>query len=240
MCCNPFFSWHRWYKKYTPQECARLCSKISNFYGSSCTHFSRQWITSRIQEHSDTCGRDGEVLPANMPAHGAWGSAGVGTGTYTYRGQCVFFNSVNNHCCSTKVAWREVGTDTDHNYCQGKYGERKDNWDSKHRSWRKLAGDFTPSEAWPVTSAGRRLSDEYNKRGLDGNKSHIHELFLPNGTRFWAVEDEEEVVTYDVQVIGAEEEGEEEEGERQQEEEDGGSFWGIVEAWKEEWDKFWR
>ena len=51
----------RWYKKYTPQECARLCSKISNFYGSSCTHFSRQWITSRIQEHSDTCGRDGEV-----------------------------------------------------------------------------------------------------------------------------------------------------------------------------------
>ena len=41
----------RWYKKYTPQECARLCSKISNFYGSSCTHFSRQWITSRVPEH---------------------------------------------------------------------------------------------------------------------------------------------------------------------------------------------
>merc|ERR1719482_1953674 len=25
-----------WYKKYTPQECSRLCAKIHNFYGKSC------------------------------------------------------------------------------------------------------------------------------------------------------------------------------------------------------------
>jgi len=37
-----------WYKKYTPMECARLCSKIFNFYGKTCTHFARQWIQSRV------------------------------------------------------------------------------------------------------------------------------------------------------------------------------------------------
>ena len=233
----------RWYKKYTPQECARLCSKISNFYGSSCTHFSRQWITSRVPEHSDTCGRDGEVLPANMPAHGAWGSAGVGTGTYTYRGQCVFFNSPNNHCCSTKVEWRTSASSNDDNFCTARYGDRKDNWDSKHRSWRKSAGDFTPSEAWPVASAGRRLGEDAHVTH-DANKTHIHELFLPNGTRFWAFEDEFEVPTYDEVVLNAAEEegeegdeGEEEEGEQRRLQEEDNSVWGYVEA---AWEKLWR
>ena len=75
---------HRsWYKKYTPQECARLCSKIHNFYGKSCTHFSRQWIKTSIPEHSDSCGRDGEAIADDMPAHGAFGSAGIGAGVWS-------------------------------------------------------------------------------------------------------------------------------------------------------------
>lgn len=132
------------------------------------------------------CGRDGETLPSDMPPHGAWGSAGVGTGVYTFRGQCLFFNSPNDHCCSTKAAWREAGVDTDNNYCQAKYGERKDAWDSKHRSWRLKTSAFTPTEAWPVVSAGRRLREDKH----NGEHELTHELFLPNGTRFWAFEDD--------------------------------------------------
>lgn len=184
-----------WYKKYTPQECARLCSKISDFYGKSCTHFSRQWIKSNVDQHSDTCGRDGEDMADDMPAHGAWGSAGTGTGTYTFRGQCLFFNSENNECCSTKAAWREAGTDTDSNYCQAKYGDREDKWDSKHRSWRLKVHHFTPTEAWPVTSRGRRLSDmrRLTEKPADlktGEERHVHEMFFENGTAFWAVEED--------------------------------------------------
>ena len=179
-----------------------MCSKIHNFYGKSCTHFSRQWITTQIPEHNDLCGRDGETLATNMPVHGAWGSAGVGTGSYTYRGQCVFFNSPNNHCCSTKAGWTEAGGSTTDQYCQNKYGERKDAWDSKHRSWRLLTQAYTPTAAWPVVSGGRRLAESE----LDGEKTHMHELILPNGTRFWTVEDEElhEVFSPEVEVRGAE------------------------------------
>jgi len=179
-----------WYKKYTPQECSRLCAKIHNFYGKSCTHFSRQWITTRVPEHSDVCGRDGETLTSDMPAHGAWGSAGTGAGTYTFRGQCIFFNSANDHCCSTKAAWREAGGDTDSNYCEAKYPSgRADAWDSKHRSWRLKVNTYTPTIPWPVTSAGRRLGEATSVNGSD---SGVHELFLPNGTSFWAFEDEVE------------------------------------------------
>lgn len=177
-----------WYKKYTSQECSRLCAKIHNFYGKSCTHFSRQWITSSVPEHSDTCGRDGETLPSDMPAHGAWGSAGVGTGTYSFRGQCVFFNSPNNHCCASKAAWREDGVNTDSNYCQAKYGDRADAWDSKHRSWRLLVNNYSPTAAWPVTSAGRRLGDEAAGK-LNATDASTHEFFFPNGTRFYGIEE---------------------------------------------------
>lgn len=166
-----------------------MCSKISNFYGKSCTHFSRQWIKSSIQDHSDSCGRDGEAIASDMPAHGAYGSAGVGRGSYTFRGQCLFFNSANNECCATKAAWREEGSDTDSNYCQAKYGDREDAWNSKHRSWRLKTQTFTPSEAWPVTSFGRRLSDTRPSDFKTGEESHVHELFYPNGTRFWALEE---------------------------------------------------
>jgi len=197
-----------WYKKYTPQECARLCTKISNFYGKSCTHFSRQWITSLVPEHNDMCGRDGETLETDMPPHGAWGSAGVGTGAYKYRGQCLFFNSANDHCCSTKAAWREAGADTDSNYCQAKYGDRSDQWDSKHRSWRLKTQAFTPTEAWPVTSLGRRMAEDK----LDGEDSLTHEFFFPNGTRFWIIEDALDT-TFDIDLRGAEEGEEGEEGE---------------------------
>jgi hypothetical protein len=186
-----------WYRKYTPQECARLCSKISNFYGKSCTHFSRQWIKSNLPEHSDTCGRDGESIASDMPAHGAWGSAGVGEGSYSFRGQCLFFNSHNNECCSTKAAWREAGSLTDDNYCTAKFGDRKDNWDTKHRSWRLKTQAFSPTSAWPVTSLGRRLGTARPVEAVTGEEPLIHELFLfsPNGTldttkSFWAIEEE--------------------------------------------------
>lgn len=168
-----------------------MCAKIRNFYGSSCTHFSRQWITSRVPEHSDTCGRDGETLPTDMPAHGAWGSAGVGTGAYTYRGQCIFFNSLNDHCCSTKAAWREAGTDTDSSYCQNKYGDRTDAWDSKHRSWRLKTSAFTATADWPVVSSGRRLAELAGRGGLNASDLLVHEFFFPNGTRFWATEEDD-------------------------------------------------
>lgn len=179
-----------WYRKYTPMECARLCSKIHNFYGKSCTHFSRQWINTKVPEHSDVCGRDGETLPTSTPAHGAWASAGTGTGSYTYRGQCVFFNSANNECCATKAAWREEDSNMDSNYCTAKYGDRQDAWDSKHRSWRLKTQAFTPTVPWPVTSLGRRLSEEANGVQYDGESAEMHEIFFPNGTRFW-VEDGE-------------------------------------------------
>jgi len=177
-----------WYRKYTDMECARLCSKISNFYGKTCTHFSRQWINSKIPEHNDVCGRDGDTVPAGTPERGAWGSAGTGTGKYLFRGQCLFFNSPNNECCATKAAWNEEGTNTNSNHCQAKFGDRKDNWNSKHRSWRLKTQQFTPTEAWPVTSLGRRLSDEASNKKYDGESPDWHELFFPNGTRFW-VED---------------------------------------------------
>ena len=41
-----------WHRSYTPQECARLCSKVKDFGGKWCTHFSRQWA-SDVEEHSD-------------------------------------------------------------------------------------------------------------------------------------------------------------------------------------------
>jgi len=180
-----------WYRKYTPGECARLCAKIHNFYGKTCTHFSRQWIQSKIPEHDDNCGRDGDTIPAGTPANGGWASAGTGSGSYLYRGQCIFFNSVNNECCATKAAWREAGTNTDDGHCETKYpNDRKDAWDSKHRSWRLLTATqaFTPTEAWPVTSLGRRLSDEANHKQYDGEGPEMHEIFFPNGTRFWVEE----------------------------------------------------
>jgi len=225
-----------WYKKYTPQECARLCAKISNFYGKTCTHFTRQWITTRIAEHSDVCGRDGETLDANMPVHGAWGSAGTGAGTYTYRGQCLFFNSPNDHCCSTKAAWREDGGDTDSNYCTSKYGARHDSWDTKHRSWRLLPGGaFTPTAAWPVVSAGRRLDESR----LNGSDSLVHELFHPNGTRFWAVEDLVDD-TYGIKVNDPEDEA----GQRRLEEDEVGTILGagrrLLDMAFAAWQQLWR
>jgi hypothetical protein len=176
--------------KYTPQECARLCSKIHNFYGKSCTHFTRQWISTDIDEHEDSCGRDGDdgfkVDRGDAP-FGDKGSAGVGTGKYTYRGQCIFYDSPNHDCCSTKAAWREVDGDSDSDYCQAKYGERKNNWDNKNRSWRKKVAGFSPTVAWPVTSLGRRLESTHPSH-FDGERADMHELLLVNGTSVWVAE----------------------------------------------------
>ena len=181
---------HRWYQKYTPQECARLCSKIHNFYGKACTHFTRQWITTDVAEHEDGQGRDGDdgfKVDRGAAPFGEPGSAGVGTGTYTYRGQCIFFNSPNNECCASKASWREAGGDTDSNYCQAKYGDPKNNWDNKNRSWRKKKTGFTPSAAWPVLSLGRRLEDSSPSK-VDGELQGVHELILANGTNIWVSE----------------------------------------------------
>jgi len=183
-----------WYKKYTPQECARLCSKVHDFYGKQCTHFTRQWITTDIEEHSDSCGRDGDSATGDIEVPlGGYASAGVGAGSYKYRGQCIFFSSDNDECCSTKAAWREAGVDTDSSYCQDKYGDRQDAWNSKHRSWRS-SQDFTPTSAWPVTSRGRRL--EALPQGANAEHPGIHELILLNGSRLWTVE--EDLVAEDV------------------------------------------
>jgi len=83
-----------------------------------------------------------------------------------------------------------LNLNTDDNHCEAKYpGDRKDAWDSKHRSWRLLAPQaFTPTEAWPVTSLGRRLSDAANHKQYDGESPEVHEIVLPNGTRFWVEE----------------------------------------------------
>ena len=174
-----------WYKKYTPQECARLCAKIQDYYGKNCTHFTRQWITSDIKEHADSCGRDGDAGLTGGPLYGTFESAGTGAGQYTHRGQCIFFNSANDECCATKAAWREtLLTQADSDHCQSAYGDRKDNWNSKHRSWRlsKQGFDTTNSRpAWPVTSRGRRLS-AYTGH-VDGEDPLIHELVFTNGTK---------------------------------------------------------
>ena len=237
----PAFAVCRWYRKYTPMECARLCSKIYNFYGKTCTHFSRQWIQTKVPEHSDHCGRDGEVIASDMPAHGAWGSAGVGTGAYSFRGQCLFFNSQNNECCSTKAAWREEGNPpSDSNYCEAKYGARKDAWDSKHRSWRLKTQAFTPTEAWPVTSLGRRLSDEASQVKYDGEASNVHEIFFPNGTRFWVDEVGEPV---DEEPIPSPEEAREQQQQQQgrqlsaEPEQFGEQLWHAV---SDAWQSLWR
>ena len=124
-----------------------------------------------------------------MAPTGEFGSAGVGSGSYKFRGQCVFFNSDNNECCSTKAAWREAGTDMDSSYCEDKLGSRADNWDNKWRSWRLKNSTFEASGAWPVTSRGRRLG-QTRPAGADPDlQPHVHEFQYPNGTSFWVVED---------------------------------------------------
>ena len=175
-----------------------------------------------------------------MPAHGAWGSAGTGAGRYTFRGQCLFFSSPNDHCCSTKAAWTEDGVNTASTYCQTKFGDRRDMWDSKHRSWRLKTQAFSPTEAWPVVSAGRRLADEA-RGGLNVDDPLVHEMFLPNGTRFWATEDAMDYSDVnagpDVLIPHAGDEGEEnDEGEAEEEGEEEVSDWGVYSAISDLWD----
>lgn len=186
-----------WYRRYTPQECARLCSRISDFYGRDCTHFSRQWVNTEIEEHNDHCGRDGDSgIRSDVAPFGEFSSAGVGTGRfhngqYRFRGQCTFYHSENDECCASKAAWTEAGRNTSSTYCQDRYGERADNWDNKFRSWRLKNNTFTPTGAWPVTSRGRQLLSEMRLEELDPDVHlHVHKFIMPNGSTFWAVEEE--------------------------------------------------
>ena len=180
---------------YTPQECSRLCAKISGFYGKGCTHFSRQWITTKIENHMDNCGRDGDAGTAAGGVGSSFGSAGVGTGVeaasgkYRYLGQCIFFSSENKDCCATKQEWTKNLDGSVSSYCGNKYGDIHDNWDSKHRTWRlkkSVGTEFTPSSTWPVTSSGRRLAEAPPPGGA--SNATWHELVFLNGTKFYASE----------------------------------------------------
>ena len=162
-------SWHR---GYTPQECARLCSKVKDvpgFEGKWCTHFSRQWAHSDVEEHSDMCGRDGDPMMAHHPVMelstswrgpragprsvaraetGTWTAAGVGAGEYSYPAQCIFYYSENDDCCATKKGWTTAnphvaGASSTH--CTDRFGAMSDHWNTKHRTW-KVA--HTPA-TWP-------------------------------------------------------------------------------------------
>jgi len=179
-----------WKRQYTPQECARLCSKIKNYHGaSSCTHFSRNWIQTDIPQHNDNCGRDGDsgTSNTNTPAEFTGnnpGSAALGSGSYTYKGQCQFYNSANADCCATRKGWTDGGS------CNSMYGSTpEDNWKKYHRTWAVTTDAYTPTTNWPIVrAAGRRLNELPNAQGDE--PSHVHVLFFPNGTAFWAPEDE--------------------------------------------------
>lgn len=160
-----------------------MCAKIHNFRGQSCTHFTRQWIQSGLPEHNDGYGRDGDTISGADT--GGPGSAGTGTGRYSYRGQCIFFSSPNSECCATRQKWEDTSSNSA--YCQVKFGERKDSWNSKHRSWRLATSTFSPTATWPVTSFNRRLS-ESGFRNATGEEPEVHELIFPDGSTTWVNE----------------------------------------------------
>ena len=168
-------SWHR---GYTPQECARLCSKVKDFDGKWCTHFSRQWAHSDVEEHSDMCGRDGDPMMAHHPVMelstswrgpragprsvaraetGTWTAAGVGAGEYSYPAQCIFYYSENDDCCATKKGWTTAnphvaGASSSH--CADRFGAMSDHWNTKHRTWKVAHKPATwppaANPAWPT------------------------------------------------------------------------------------------
>ena len=50
---------------------------------------------------------------------------------------------------------------------------------------------FTPTGAWLVTSRGRQLLSETRLEELDPDVHlHVHKFIMPNGSTFWAVEEE--------------------------------------------------
>ena len=178
--------------RYTPQECARLCARIKDFDGhSGCTHFSRQWIRTDINEHEDNCGRDGDDGTEAGLKMGDYGSAGLGTGSYKYMGQCIFFDSPALHCCATKMGYHLTSNNvftesTETTHCEDKFGEPRDNFDTKHRTWRVYHKGHTPSAAWPTRDVESYY--ESTRRLASVENSTVHEFVLPNGTLFWAAD----------------------------------------------------
>ena len=170
-----------WHRGYTPQECARLCAKVKDvpgFEGKWCTHFSRQWAHSDVEEHSDMCGRDGDPMMAHHPVMelsaswrgpragprsvaraetGTWTAAGVGAGEYSYPAQCIFYYSENDDCCATKKGWTTAnphvaGASSTH--CADRFGAMSDHWNTKHRTWKiahkPVTWPPTANPAWPT------------------------------------------------------------------------------------------
>ena len=146
-------------------------SKIKNYHGKFCTHFSRMWINTKIEEHDDNCGRDGDAgADAGgqgwVPKDGStnYASAGVGAppsgGSYTYKAQCVFFQSGNKDCCATKAGWSTaIGLDDLAGSADACSGTPADNWKDKMRSWLLETRGYTPTKSWPIERARTALSD---------------------------------------------------------------------------------
>ena len=95
-----------------------------------------------------------------MPKDGStnYASAGLGAppsgGSYTYKAQCVFFQSGNKDCCATKAGWSTaIGLDYLAGSADACSGTPADNWKDKMRTWRLETRGYTPSKSWPIERA---------------------------------------------------------------------------------------
>jgi len=81
--------------KYTDAMCARLCTKMQGFRGNDCIAYSRKWFKTDIDEHLDTCGRDGDVgISRQATTTTGWGQNYNTDREYKYPGQCVFYGKM--------------------------------------------------------------------------------------------------------------------------------------------------
>jgi len=75
--------------------CARLCTKMQGFRGNDCIAYSRKWFKTDIDEHLDTCGRDGDVgISRQATTTTGWGQNYNTDREYKYPGQCVFYGKM--------------------------------------------------------------------------------------------------------------------------------------------------
>lgn len=78
--------------------CARLCTKMENFHGNRCIAYSRKWFKTDIEEHMDTCGRDGDVgISRQATTSTGWGQNYNTDREYKYPGQCLFYGKMMKH-----------------------------------------------------------------------------------------------------------------------------------------------
>lgn len=82
-------------RKYTDAMCARLCTKIEAFHGNRCIAYSRKWFKTDVDEHMDTCGRDGDVgISRQATTSTGWGQNYNTDKEYKYPGQCDFYGKM--------------------------------------------------------------------------------------------------------------------------------------------------